>query len=50
MVLSQKKKGDLGQMLGKNSYSEGSEALGLLPREVVDAPFLEVLRARLDGP
>jgi len=30
-------------------YSEGSEALAQLPREVVGAPSLEVLKARLDG-
>jgi len=30
-------------------YSEGGEALAQLPRETVDALFLEVLKARLDG-
>ena len=30
-------------------YSESGEALAQLPREAVDAPFLEVLKARLDG-
>ena len=29
-------------------YSEGSEALVQLPREAVDAPSLEALKARLD--
>jgi len=30
-------------------YSEGGEALALLPREVVDAPSLEAFKARLSG-
>ena len=30
-------------------FSEGGKALALLPREVVDAPSLEVLTVRLDG-
>ena len=30
-------------------YSEGGEALDRLPREAVDAPSLEVFKARLDG-
>ena len=29
-------------------YSEGGEALALLPREVVDAPSLAAFKARLD--
>ena len=36
-------------MVGRNFYLEGDEALAQLPREAVDAPSLEVLRARLDG-
>ena len=31
------------------SYSEGSEALAQLPKEAVDAPSLEMLKAGLDG-
>jgi len=33
----------------KNLYSEDAEALAQLPRGAVDAPFLEVLKARLHG-
>lgn len=33
----------------KNLYSEDAEALAQLPRGAVDAPFLEVVEARLDG-
>ena len=30
-------------------YQESAEVLTQLPREVVDAPSLEVFKARLDG-
>jgi len=30
-------------------FTQGGEALALLPREAVGAPSLEVLKARLDG-
>ena len=30
-------------------HTEGGDALNRLPREVVDAPSLEVFKARLDG-
>jgi len=31
------------------TYLEGSEALAQMPRAAVDAPSLEILKARLDG-
>jgi len=36
-------------MLGEIIYSEGSETLALLPRELWGAPSLEARKARLDG-
>jgi len=36
-------------MLGRNSYSKGSEALAQLPREAVVAPSLESFKAWWDG-
>jgi len=33
----------------KGTNTQGGEVLAQLPRQVVDAPSLEVLRARLDG-
>ena len=36
---------DVGEVL----YYESGEVLEQLPREVVDAPSLEVFKARLDG-
>ena len=36
-------------MLEEVLYQESGEVLEQLPREVVDAPFLEVFKARLDG-
>ena len=36
-------------MSGEALYRESGEVLEQLPREVVDAPSLEVFKARLDG-
>ena len=36
-------------LLYTSTYLESSEAMAQLPKEVVDAPSLEVFRARLDG-
>ena len=36
-------------MLEEVLYQESGEVLEQLPREVVDAPSLEVFKARLDG-
>ena len=30
-------------------FTQGGDALALLPREAVGVPYLEVLKARLDG-
>ena len=48
MVLSRRRE-DLGWMTGEVLYKESGEVLNRLPREVVDAPSLEVFKARLDG-
>jgi len=37
-------------MLGINLLLRGGEALAQPPREALDAPSLEALKARLDGP
>ena len=36
-------------MSGRSFHSEGGKALAQLPREAVGAPFLEALKARLNG-
>ena len=36
-------------MSGEVLYQESGEVLEQLPRETVDAPSLEVFKARLDG-
>ena len=48
MVLSRRRE-DLGWMSGEVLYKESGEVLEQAAQRVVDAPFLEVFKARLDG-